>query len=239
VHVTPNVVMSSLLLEAAHAAGVRRLVYLSSCAAYPPAGDRPITEDEMFSGEPYSTYYPAAAMKRFVETLCEIYARRIRPAMSTVVVRPSNVYGPYDKFDAERSHVTAALIRKVAEGQEPIEVWGNGTDVRDLIYVDDFLDGLVAAAEIDDDFFTVNVASGVGTPVREVLGKLLEIDGRPDAAVRFDLTKPTTIPVLRVGTQRALARLGFHAQIPLSEGLRRTLDWYRRERLAGDVRRAS
>lgn len=239
VHVTPNVVMSSLLLEAAHAAGVARLVYLSSCAAYPATGDRPVAEDEMWSGDPYPAYYPAASMKRFVETLCEIYARRIQPAMSTVVVRPSNVYGPYDKFDPERSHVTAALIRKVAERQDPIEVWGTGDDVRDLIYIDDFLDGLVHAAEVDEDFFTVNIASGIGTPIRKVLTTLLEIDGRPHAPVRFDPAKPSTIPVLRVSTERALARLGFHAQIPLSEGLRRTLAWYRREHLGAEFRRAS
>lgn len=239
VHLTPNVVMSALLLEAAHTAGVRRLVYLSSCAAYPPAGNRPVAEDEMFSGEPHPTYYPAAAGKRFIETLCEIYARRIDPAMSTIVVRPSNVYGPGDKFDPERSHVTAALIRKVAERHDPIEVWGTGEDVRDLIYIDDFLDGLVRAAEVDDDFFTVNVASGTGTSVRKLLATLLEIDRRPQAAVRFDPSKPSTIPVLRVSTERALARLGFHAQIPLSEGLRRTLEWYRRHHLGMDLRCAS
>jgi GDP-L-fucose synthase len=239
VHVTPNVVMNALLLEAAHAAGAERFVFLSSAAAYPPAGDRPLREDEMFSGEPYPKYYPAAAMKRFAETLCEIYARRIRPAMSTVVVRPSNVYGPHDKFDPERSHVTAALVRKVAERREPIEVWGTGDDVRDLIFIDDFLDGLLLAAEVDEPFFTVNVASGEGVSVRDVLRTLLTIDGRPNAAVRFDPTKPTTIPVLRVDAGRAAERLGFRPQVPLAEGLRRTLAWYRRQYVPQGFRHAS
>lgn len=239
VHVTPNVVMNALLFEAAHAAGARRLVYLSSAAAYPPAGDRPVAEDEMFTGEPYPTYYPAAAMKRFAETLCEMYAHRIRPSLSTVVVRPSNVYGPYDKFDPERSHVTAALVRKVADRTEPIEVWGTGEDVRDLVYIDDFLDGLLLAAEVDQDFFAVNVGSGSGVSVREILSQLLEIDGRPNAPVRYDPSKPTTIPVLRVDVTRAREMLGFRPQVPLAEGLRRTLQWYRREYLPNELRRAS
>jgi GDP-L-fucose synthase len=240
VHVTPNVVMNALLLEAAHAAGVQRLVYLSSAAAYPPAGERPVSEDEMFTGEPYSKYYPAAAMKRFAETLCEMYARRIRPSMSTVVVRPSNVYGPHDKFDPERSHVTAALVRKVADRSEPIEVWGTGEDVRDLVYIDDFLDGLMLASETDRDFFAVNVGSGEGTSVREILTQLLEIDGRPGTPVRFDPTKPTTIPVLRVDISRAREVLGYRPQVPLAEGLRRTLTWYRREhRTPSALRQAS
>jgi GDP-L-fucose synthase len=166
-------------------------------------------------------------MKRFAETLCEMYARRIRPAMSTVVVRPANVYGPHDKFDPERSHVTAALVRKVAERQDPIEVWGTGEDVRDVVYIDDFLDGLLLATEVDESFFTVNIGSGRGVSVREILSALLEIDGRPRAAIRFDPAKPTTIPVLRVDVRRAHERLGFRAQVSLAEGLRRTLAWYR------------
>jgi GDP-L-fucose synthase len=239
VHVTTNVVMNTLLLEAAHAAGVERLVFPSSGAAYPPTGDRPVTEPEMFTGEPYPAYYPVASMKRFTELLCEMYARRVKAPMSTVVVRPSNVFGPGDKFDPRTSHVTAALVRKVAERLDPLEVWGTGDDVRDLIYIDDFLDGLLLAAQVDEPHFVVNVASGRGYSVREILDTLLEIDGWRDADVRYDPTKPSTIPVRLMSDDLARRALGFAPKVDLREGLARTLDGYRLGSMGREVRRAS
>lgn len=227
VHLTPNVVMNTLLLEASHAAGVQRFVFPSSGAAYPPTGDRPVREEEMFTAEPYDAYYAVASMKRFSELLCEMYANRVRPPMSTVVVRPSNVYGPFDKFDPSTSHVTAALVRKVAERLDPIPVWGDGSEIRDLIYIDDFLDGVLAAANARERFVAVNIASGRGASVREILEILLEIDRRSDARVEFDTSKPSTIPVRLMDTSLAREHLGFEARTSLEEGLARTLTWFR------------
>lgn len=240
VHVTTNVVMNTRLLEAAHAAGVERFVFPSSGAAYPPTGDRPVTEPEMFTAEPYPAYYPVASMKRFSEVLCEMYARRIQPPMSTVVVRPSNVYGPGDKFDPKTSHVTAALVRKVAERLDPLEVWGTGGDIRDLIYIDDFLDGLLLAAQADSAHTVVNVASGEGHSVREILETLLDLDGWSDADVRYDPSKPSTIPVRLMSNELARQTLGFSPKIDLRAGLRRTLEWYRKDlERREELRRAS
>jgi GDP-L-fucose synthase len=234
VHVTPNVVMNTQLLDAAYGAGVKRFVFISSGAAYPPTGDRPVAEDEMFDGEPYSTYYPVAWMKRYAEVLCEMYARRLRPAMSTLVIRPSNVYGPHDKFDFGTSHVTAALLRKVVERQTPLEVWGSGADVRDLIYVDDFVDGVLRAFADPEDYLAVNIAAGRGYSVREILATLLAVDGFHHADVRFDPSRPSTIPVRLISTERARTRLGFEPKISLADGLGRTLRWYREHGHARD-----
>lgn len=240
VHVTTNVVMNTLLLEAAHAAGVCRFVFPSSGAAYPPTGDRPVTEAEMFTAEPYPAYYPVASMKRFTELLCEMYANRIKPPMSTVVVRPSNVFGPGDKFDPKTSHVTAALVRKVADRLDPLEVWGTGEDVRDLIYIDDFLDGLLLAAQAESAHTVVNIAAGEGHTVREVLETLLDLDGWDDADVRYDPSKPSTIPIRLMSNELAHQSLGFAPKVNLRVGLRRTLEWYRRdEERRKEVRHAS
>src|SRR5680860_100216 len=122
-HVTPNVVMNAQMLEASYQAKVKKFLFISSSAAYPPSGDRPVSEAEMFDGDPFEAYFSVGWMKRYGEVLCRIYSEKIKDPMSTVVVRPSNVYGPYDKFDFDRSHVTAALTRKVIERQNPLEVW--------------------------------------------------------------------------------------------------------------------
>ena len=232
-HVTPNVVMNAHMLEAAHAAGAGRFVFISSSAAYPPTGDRPVREDEMFSGEPSEVYYSVAWMKRYAEILCRIYAEKIGKPMPTLVVRPSNVYGPNDKFDFATSHVTAALIRRVIERHQPLEVWGTGEDVRDLIYVDDFVDGVLLALERTEPSFVVNLAAGRGHSVKEILTTILEVDGYHDADVRFDPTKPRTVAARPIDTTLARERLGFTPRIDLREGLRRTVEWYRRERTRG------
>ncbi|HZP40968.1 MAG TPA: NAD-dependent epimerase/dehydratase family protein [Candidatus Binatia bacterium] len=234
-HVTPNVVMNAQMLDAAWTAGVDQFVFVSSSAAYPPTGDRPVAEDEMLAGDPPPVYHAVGWMKRYAEILCELYARRLPRRMRATVVRPSNVYGPWDKFDPATSHVTAALVRRVVARERPLVVWGTGDDVRDLIYVDDFVEGLVRAAEATEDFLAVNVAAGEGHRVRDVLAALLALDGFADADVRFDPTKPATVPIRLVDTRRARERLGFTATTPLATGLARTLAWYRAHRETRDA----
>jgi GDP-L-fucose synthase len=227
VHVTPNVLINTLLLEAAYEARVGKVCFLSSGAAYPGTGDRPVTEKEMFDGDPEEVYFPAGWMKRYAEILCRTYAEKISNPMQTVVVRPSNVYGPYDKFDFAVSHVTAALLRRVVGRQSPLEVWGTGDDIRDLIYVDDFVDGVMAAVATDLPFLAVNICAGRGYAVREVLQTLLEVDSFGGTQVTFDRSRPSTVPIRLMDNRLARTLLGFEAKIPLAEGLRRTLAWYR------------
>ena len=227
VHITPNVLINTLMLEAAYQAGVGKFCFISSGAAYPPTGARPVKESEMFDGDPVDVYFPAGWMKRYAEILCRTYSEKIARPMPTVAIRASNIYGPYDKFDFATSHVTAALTRRVAERQMPLEVWGTGEDVRDLIYIDDFVDGTLAAFAIDLPHLAVNICAGTGHTVRQILETLIEIDAFGDADVRFDPSRPSTIPVRLMDNSLARDKLGFVARTSLAEGLKRTLAWYR------------
>jgi GDP-L-fucose synthase len=229
-HVTPNVLINTLLLDAAYKAKVDKVCFISTGAIYPPTGARPVAEPEALNGDPHDVYFAVGWMKRYTEILCRTYSEKISLPMKTVVVRPSNVYGPYDKFDFAVSHVTAALIRRVVERQSPLEVWGTGEDIRDLVYVDDFIDGLLAAFATDRPYFEVNICAGTGHSVRQVLEMLLDIDGFHDAAVRFNPSRPSTIPVRLMDNRLARDALGFEIRTPLAEGLRRTLEWYRTTR---------
>ena len=214
-HVTPNVVMNAQMLAAAYAAKVEKFVFIGSSAAYPATGSRPVREEEMFLGEPEGVYYSAGWMKRYSEILCRIYAEKVSPRMTTIVIRPSNIYGPFDKFDPKRSHVTAALIRKVVERQRPIEVWGTGADVRDLIYIDDFLDGMMLAFEKSHGHLAVNLASGQGYTVTQILQTLLEVDGYEGAEIRYDSSKPRTTPMRLIDASLAKRLLGFQPAVSL------------------------
>jgi len=238
VHVTPNILMNTLLLDAAYAAGVKKFLFLSSNTVY-PAVEHPVKEDEMVPGDVFEKYYCVAWMKQFTEILCRMYAEKIPKPMRTVVVRPANIYGPHDDFEWETSHVLPALIRKVVERHDPIEVWGDGNDIKDFIYIDDFIDGILLAMEKIDGFDPINIASGVPCSVRQALQAMLEADGYTDARVEFDASKPTMIPKRLIDPSKARRLLGFEAKTPITDGIRKTIQWYRSTRPARQCAQAS
>jgi len=227
VHVTPNIIMNSQILEAAYFAKVKKFIFLSSNAAYPPSADRPVTEKEMFDADPYDIYFGVGWMKRFTEILCRLYSKKLKNPMPCVVVRPSNVYGPYDDFDFATSHMMAATLRKVIERQDPVKIWGTGDDIRDLIYIDDFIDGLLLATEKIPVFDAVNIAQGKAYSLKEVLGLALEIEGYQNARITYDSTKPSMIPVRLIDIKKAQEILGFTPKTDISNGLAKTISWYK------------
>ena len=227
IHVTPNILINAQMLEAAYWAKVDKVIWLSSNVAYPPSGDRPVKEEELFLGDPYGKYFAAGWMKRYSEVLCRLYSEKLDRTMSTVVLRPSNVYGPYDDYDFGTSHMTAALVRRVVERHDPLIIWGNGEDIRDLIYVDDFIDAMIMAADKIDSYDPINIGLGRGYSVKQVAQLLLEIDGFTDARIEFDHSKPSMIPIRLLDTRKAERVLEFRATTGLREGLVETIEWYR------------
>lgn len=229
VHVTPNILINSQMLEAAYEAEVSKFLWLGSTVAYPVA-DHPVKETEMFSGEPFEKYYFAGWTKRFTEILCRMYGEKLVRRMTTIVLRPTNVYGPNDDFEFATSHVLPALIRKSVERWNPIEVWGDGSEVRDLIYVDDMVDAMLLAAEKLTSYAAINIGMGKGYTVNQMLQMILEIDGYSNARVTYDRSKPTMIPLRLIDTSKAKEALGFEALVSVEEGIRRTIEWYRATR---------
>ena len=166
-------------------------------------------------------------MKRFTEVVCEMYATKINKPMKVCVVRPANIYGEFDDFEWETSHVIPALIRKVVERQDPLVVWGNGDDLKEFIYIQDFIDGMLLAMEKQVSFEPINIALGKPCTVREVLQSLLKIDGYDNANVVYDNTKPSMIPKRLIDVSKAQRQLGFQASTSLNQGLEKTVHWYR------------
>jgi GDP-L-fucose synthase len=224
-HLTPNVLMNVSMLDAAYQAKVKKFLFISSNVVY-PLTDSAVREDDV-TNEFYDKYFIAAWMKRFTEIVCEMYATKIARPMEVCVVRPANIYGEFDDFDWETSHVIPALIRKVVERHSPLEVWGDGNDLKEFIYVQDFIDGMLLAMEKSEGFDPINIATGHPCTVKDVLKALLKIDGYEDAKVVFDTSKPTMIPKRLVDVSKARKQLGFQAKVSLEDGLARTVAWYR------------
>lgn len=228
VHVTPNIIMNSQILEASYFAKVKKFIWLSSNAAYPPTDKRPVKEEEMFNGDPHDIYFGVGWMKRYTEVLCRLYSQKLKEKMTTVVVRPSNIYGPYDDYDFATSHMMAATIRKVIERHNPFNVWGTGEDVRDLIYIDDFIDALILAAERINNYDPINIAYGRGYKVKEIIKIAMEVDGYKNAEIIYDTSKPSMIPIRLIDTKKAEKVLGFKAKTDLKDGIIKTIKWYRK-----------
>jgi GDP-L-fucose synthase len=225
VHLTPNLIMNALMLEAAYAAEVEKVLFISSNTVY-PVTDEAVKEGDV-TNEFFEKYHVVAWMKRFSEIMCDMYATRIRKPMPCVVVRPANGYGPHDKFDPARSHVLPALIRKVVARLDPLPVWGDGMDIKDFIYIDDLVEGLMLAMEKLDGTQPVNLASGQAYRLRDILQLILELDGYPEARVEYDASQPTMIPRRLIDPTLAKELLGFEARTSMEAGLRKTIDWYR------------
>lgn len=224
----PNVLMNSLMLEASYEAKVKKFWYFSTNAVY-LVTDCPVKEEEMMKGYLFEKYFCVGWMKRFNEILCEMYATKIRNPMKVLVVRPANIYGPYDDFEWETSHVIPALIRKVVERHGPIEVWGDGNDIKDFVYVEDLVRGALLAMEKIEIFSPVNIATGKPCTIKEVLNAILIADDYQDAKIVFDSSKPTMIPKRLIDASKAKKLLGFEAKTSLIDGIRRTVGWYRKE----------
>jgi GDP-L-fucose synthase len=228
VHLTPNLMMNVLMLEASYEAGVKKFLFISSNTVY-PVTDHPAAENDV-TNEFYNKYFIVAWMKRFSEIMCEMYATKIKKPMTTIVLRPANIYGPYDDFEWETSHVLPALIRRVVERHNPMVIWGDGTDIKDFIYVDDMIDGMVLAMEKLDHFDFINIASGKQYVLKDLINLMLSIDGYKDSVVKFDTSKPVMIPKRLIDPRKAKEVLGFEVKTPIEEGLRKTITWYRSSR---------
>ncbi|MFA6310342.1 MAG: NAD(P)-dependent oxidoreductase [Sterolibacterium sp.] len=224
-HLTPNVLMNVSMLEAAYLAGVKKFLFISSNTVY-PLTDYPVKESDV-TNEFYEKYFIVAWMKRFTEIVCEMYATKIAKPMQVCVVRPANIYGEFDDFEWETSHVIPALIRKVVERHDPLEVWGDGNDLKEFIYIEDFIDGMLLAMEKLEGFEPINIAVGQPCTVREVLQALLRIGAHEDAKVVYNAAMPSMIPKRLIDVTMATEKLGFRPRFTLEEGLTRTLRWYR------------
>ncbi|MEK7507153.1 MAG: NAD-dependent epimerase/dehydratase family protein [Patescibacteria group bacterium] len=226
IHVTPNDAMNAFMLKAAYEARVKKFLWISSCTIYPLSA-HPLKEDEDRNGPLFEKYYFVGTMKRYIEDLCRMYAEKIKNTMPVVVVRPTSVYGPHDDFNWESSHVIPALIRKVVERHDPVEVWGDGTAIKDLIFVEDMVDGILLAMEKINTFMPINLGSGKQTSIREIADSIIKTDGYQNAKIVFDPSKPTMLPKMLIDVSRAKKFLGFTAKTGVEDGIRKTIEWYR------------
>jgi GDP-L-fucose synthase len=222
--ITNNLVVSAQMMQAAWTAGVQRFLILGSTTVY-PAVERPIKEDEMWGGPTHPTYFAYGWMRRYLERLAEFVAQK--SPMKIALVRPTAVYGPYDDFHPVKSHVIPALIRKASEKMTPYEVWGTGDEVRDFLHVSDMVEGGLLAMEKAATCDPINLGYGKAFTIKDVVRIILKETGHDQVEVKFDSSKPVTIPFRMVDTSKAKQLLNFEAKVSLEAGLKDTVRWFK------------
>lgn len=221
-----NLAIATNLLQAAHLAGVQRLLFIGSSCIYPRDCPQPIREEYLLTGPLESTNEPYAIAKIAGLKLAQAYNREY--GRRYVTIMPTNLYGPGDNFDLENGHVLAALLAKIdsahREGRDSVEIWGSGTPRREFLYVDDLADAcvLLMGNTTTDEMF--NVGTGQDLPILELAQRIAKTVGYTGSFV-LDRSRPDGTPVKRLDVSR-LARLGWRATTTLEEGLARTYDWY-------------
>lgn len=226
-----NVLMSTHLMEACRRAKIERFVGVSSVCAYPRIVPIPMREPDLFQGYPEPSNAGYGLSKRLMmehgRALHEQYGMRC------VFPMPTNLYGPGDDFDPRSSHVVPALIRRCLEavdsGAESITAWGTGTATRELLYVEDCAQAVIAMAEQWESPEPVNIGNGEEFTIKRLVHTIAEHCAF-EGEILWDITKPDGQPRKCLDTSRATEGLGWSAQVDLHEGLRRTISWYRENR---------
>jgi len=231
IHVTDNAVMNSLILRACFDHHVKQVLFFSCTTMYPELPN-PVCETD-FNGSIIDKYFGVGWTKVYIEKMCEFFSRISHTKFT--VVRHSNIYGPHDKFDLERSHVFGATVTKVltAPGNELV-VWGDGSEERDLLYIDDLVNFVKSALEKQKTpFELVNVGLGKSISVKDLVQKIIDQSGR-SLKIKYDTSKPTIPYKLAINIDHAKKVFGWEPRISIDEGIRRTLAWHR-EHIGGTV----
>jgi len=224
-HVTDNVLMNSIIFRAAHDLGIKHVIFFS-CTIMLSSSEIALTEDDLdLNASVHPNYFGAAWTKIYLEKMCEFYSRIGRQKFT--VLRHSNIYGPFDKFELEKSHVFGASITKVMTASDgKIIIWGDGTESRDLLYVKDLIECVDKAISYQSEKFAIfNCGYGSAITVVNLIKKILNIANKK-LEIQFDLGKPTIKTSLFLDCNKVKEAIGWKRNTLLDDGIKMTIDWW-------------
>jgi GDP-L-fucose synthase len=220
-HVDDNIIMNLNILKASSENNVKKFIFISSNTVYPVSIKAMTEKDVDYSL--FDKYFNVGWMKIFSEKICQMYKDKI----NILIIRPGNIFGPNDKFDLVRSKVIPSLIRKF-ETKKTVEIWGDGKDIKDFIYIDDFVSIVLKLINKPFKFMILNVASGQSISLKKIIKFLTKIYNKKKQNIKYDPTKPTMIPIRRVNIGKLKKIIKFKLKFTLEKGLLETIKWYKR-----------
>lgn len=221
-----NLIIQTHVIHACWQNNVEKLLFLGSSCSYPKNISQPMPEDALLKGPPEETNEWYAIAKLAGIKMCQAYRKQY--GCDFIVGMPTNVYGEYDNFSPEESHVVPALLRRFHEGKklglERIEIWGSGNPLRELMYVDDLAEACVFLMKNYSSSEIINVGCQQEISIKNLVKEIAHVVGYQGEFI-FDTSKPDGI-MRKALDSRKIMSLGWNAQISLSEGLKRTYSWY-------------
>lgn len=222
-----NLSMGLNLIERARIRGVEKFVQIGTVCSYPKYCSTPFCEDDLWDGYPEETNAPYGIAKKALLVMLQAYRKQY--GLNGIYLMPANLYGPGDDFDPNSSHVIPALIRKfhdaAGRGEPTVKCWGTGEPSREFLYVDDAADAIVRAAELYEGSEPINLGTGREVTIRALAEQIAELTGF-EGVTEWDSSQPNGQPRRRLNTTRAAEHLGWRAEVDLTTGLKRTIEWW-------------
>ena len=224
-----NLIMGVQLMEEARLRGMKKFLALGTICSYPKFTPVPFKEEDLWNGYPEETNAPYGLAKKMMIVQSQAY--REQYGFNSICLLPVNLYGPRDSFDLAASHVIPALIRKCVEavraGADQITCWGSGEVTREFLHAEDCAEGILLAAERYDKSEPVNLGAGFEISIRDLAEKVAALTGFK-GRLEWDRSQPDGQPRRCLDVSRAEREFGFRARIGFDEGLRQTIEWYRK-----------
>lgn len=227
-----NLLIQTNVIDVSYQTSVKKLLFLGSTCIYPKLAPQPLKEEYLLTGELEPTNEPYAIAKIAGIKMCQSYNRQY--GTRYISAMPTNLYGPNDNFDLEKSHVLPALIRKFHEAKEQglpaVEIWGTGAPKREFLHADDLADACVFLMEQYEGSDIVNIGVGEDISIKELAELVKDIVGF-EGGIAYNTSKPDGTPRKLVDVTR-INSLGWKAQIPLQDGIRSAYQWFLDNQLA-------
>ena len=215
-----NITIRANLLRAAYINKVKKILWVSSSTIYPKK-NKPIKEKEYDISKPtYKIYRITGWVYRYIEELCNYYKDQL--GMKISIIRTTSIYGKYDNFDNEKSHVIPALIKKFASSNK-VSVWGSKKVIRDFVYVEDLVEAIYLVSKKDP--LTLNFSHGKGTSIEQlvkIIRKLFNFNGK----INFRNKKLSSVPYRVLDNSMFDKKVKNFRRTDLAKGLKKTVDWY-------------
>ena len=233
-----NLVMGANLMEAARLADIKKFVAIGTACSYPGYLEGHLKEADLWAGPCHASVINYGLTKKMMAVQAQAYKKQY--GLDSIHLILTNLYGPGDSYNPDRSHVVAALVRKWVEAElnqtAAVEVWGTGSPVREFIYVEDCADAIVLAAEKYDDAATpLNIGTGVGTSIRELAETVHTVSGY-QGKMTWLTDKPDGAAFKVLDTTRMRQILDWTPPTELKDGLEKTIAWYRANKAQADAK---
>jgi GDP-L-fucose synthase len=222
-----NLMIQSNIINTSYNYGVKKLLFLGSSCIYPKYPNLPITEDQLLAGPLETTNDSYAIAKIAGIKMCQAYRKQY--GFNAISLMPTNLYGPYDNFNLETSHVLPAMLAKFHASLDhskywEVKLWGDGSAMREFLHVDDLAEACYVCMQKYNESDHINVGTGKDVTIKELAEIIADVIGFT-GLIEWDTTKPNGTPrkVLNVDKIKSL---GWEPKIELIEGIKKTYEWY-------------